>query len=744
MKDMDIYRYLRSGWQAVSATLKYSIKLAGLLPVMCFTLIFGANAIAQTLTLTEVVQLLAGDGMLDDQFGVSVALDGDTVLIGAKLADNNAADTGVAYVFTRDGATWTFQDKLFAGDGAAGDDFGESVALIGNTAVIGARQNDDGAGDDSGSAYVFTRDGAGAWSQQQKLTAGEGAAADDEFGTSVAFDGNTILIGAPGDDGAEMGGDDRGAAYLFILEDDGEEGTTWTEQQKLTAGDGANDDEFGISVALNGDTAVIGAEKGDGNEIVNTGAAYVFIREDGEGGITWTEQQKLTASDGVEDDRFGESVALDGMTIMIGATLDDDAGDASGSVYVFTNEEGWAETAKLTASDGTSNDSFGASVAVDGDNALIGAPVAPAGNVTDAGAAYVFTRDGGGTWTEEFKLVASNAATDDALGNTGAVAIAGSTVVAGAEMSGDVGAAYVFDLPECVGDADCDGDGIANDIDVNPLAFSDFFDDDPNGGTTAGRVGIGTIMIPLTRPQDGKVQAITVEGLDPPSDGMRAIFSDLQPDEEPVFVRACGRSFFVSTPDQTRVSFVCGSASVSVESGGPASFTFFADDGTVATTILDEGDAVEFENVSGTFKVYSEVAIMIDGTPFILVPRSAATPVTVVIKPTHINRCSKGITTVALLGSASLDVSYLDAASLAFGADSDASTPGVEPIRMKLADVNDDGVLDAVSKLKTSDLKDASLLEDEELPLYVTGKLTDGTLIFGAGDVRLVRSRNCK
>ena len=184
-------------------------------------------------------------------------------------------------MFTRSGTVWSLQAKLTAGDAAAGDRFGTSVTLDGDTVLVGAPYDDDG-GSDSGSAYVFTRSGT-AWSLQAKLTAGD-AAAGDGFGTSVALDGDTALVGAYGDDDS---GSASGSTYMFTRSD-----SAWIQQGKLTAGDAAADDGFGGSVALDGDTALVGAyEDDDGGS--GSGSAYVFTRS----GMTWGQQAKLTARD---------------------------------------------------------------------------------------------------------------------------------------------------------------------------------------------------------------------------------------------------------------------------------------------------------------------------------------------------------------------------------------------------------------------------------------------------------------
>ncbi len=378
------------------------------------------------LTGIEIAKLLASDGEDNDRFGISVAVSGDTALIGAR-GDNNRS--GSAYVFTRSGGTWSEQAKLTASDAAADDAFGGSVAISGDTVVVGA-DGDDDAGSNSGSAYVFIRSGTD-WSEQAKLTASD-AAAFDFFGRSVAISGDTALIGAHFDDSA------RGSAYVFTRS-----GATWTQQTKLTAPGAEYGDEFGHSVAVSGDTALIGAA-GDDDAGYNSGSAYVFTRT----GTTWSQQAKLTAADAAVRDLFGESVALSGDTALVGARNDDDAGNYSGSAYVFTRTgTTWSQQAKLTALDGAAFDFFGRSVAISGDTALIGAHFDDdAGNYS--GSAYVFARSGT-TWSQQAKLTALDGAADDRFGGT--VALSGDTALIGAQEYFDEdnygpGKAYIFDL----------------------------------------------------------------------------------------------------------------------------------------------------------------------------------------------------------------------------------------------------------------------------------------------------------
>jgi hypothetical protein len=328
-------------------------------------------------TWTQQAKLIASDGADSDEFGWAVSLFGDTALIGAWADEDNGWQSGSAYVFIRTGTIWTQQAKLLPADGAEGDVFGHSVSINGDTALIGAWDDNDN-GNYSGSAYVFTRTGT-TWIQQAKLLASDGAAGD-QFGYSVSLSGDTALIGAPADDD---NGTDSGSAYIFTRT-----GTTWTQQAKLLASDGTIGDLFGFSVSFTGDTALIGA-LGDGDN--SSGSAYVFTRT----GTTWTQQTKLLASDGAAGDYFGYSISLTDGTALIGALQDDDNGVDSGSAYVFTRTgTTWTQQTKLLASNGVEDDNFGGSVSLSGDTALIGA-YSDDDNGYNSGSAYIFTREGG-------------------------------------------------------------------------------------------------------------------------------------------------------------------------------------------------------------------------------------------------------------------------------------------------------------------------------------------------------------
>lgn len=381
---------------------------------------------------SETQKLHALDGAKGKAFGGTISLDGDTVLIGAVLGDGNAVNSGCAYVFTRSGTTWTQEAKLFASDGATMDQFSCWLSLSGDTALIGA-PNDDDKGVDSGSAYVFTRSGT-TWTQQAKLLPSDNTAGD-WFGYCVSIDGDTALIGAQGDESLV----DNGTAYVFTRS-----GATWTLEQNLYASDGAAGDCFGYIVSLEGDTAIIGADWDDDNG-ENSGSAYVFTRS----GTTWTQEAKLLASDGqVGDDFSGGAISLDGDTALISTGLDDDNGIDSGSAYVFTRfGTTWTQEAKLLPSDGAENDQFGnfGAVALEGDTALIGALYNDNDNGADSGSAYVFTRTGT-IWTQQQKIIATDGAANDQFGV--AVALEGNIAFIGAWFDDDYGtnsgSAYVL------------------------------------------------------------------------------------------------------------------------------------------------------------------------------------------------------------------------------------------------------------------------------------------------------------
>ena len=328
---------------------------------------------------TQQAKLLAGDGNADDYFGSTVAISGDTVLVGA-YAHSGGGNAGAAYVFTRSGVTWIQQQKLAPSDGASGDDFGRSVGLSGDTAVIGADNHAVSGKGRPGAAYIFSRSGT-TWTQVKELNSTDGADGD-EFGYAVAVSGSTAVVGAwHTPNGAVL----AGAAYIFA-------GSNWSQQQKLFLLDPVQADEFGLSVAISGDTALVGAQGRDLPSKPNAGQAFVYVRS----GTVWSQQAALSAADATSMDSFGCSVALEGDTALVGASLQTvGTASAAGAAYAFTRSAGaWTQAAELTAADGAAGDEAGSAVGLSGATAVVGAPWRAAGGIDSAGTAYAFLLDG--------------------------------------------------------------------------------------------------------------------------------------------------------------------------------------------------------------------------------------------------------------------------------------------------------------------------------------------------------------
>ena len=391
---------------------------------------------------SQQVKLTASDADSGDFFGNAVALSGDTLVIAARRDRDEGRESGSAYVFQRDGVAWAQQAKLTPSDLDAGDWFGDAVAISGNTIAIGAPNHDD-----QGAVYVFQRNGT-AWTQRAKLTSAD-ASTHDRFGNSIGISGDTIIVGAWRDEAT-------GAAYVFQRS-----GATWRQQARLTATDSAAEDQFGGAVAISGDTAVIGAPRDD-DASTGSGSAYVFQRS----GMTWVQRAKLTPRSGAADmDNFGRSVAVSQDIAVVGAF------SRSGAAYVFARSGTmWALQAVLTESarasaparsfqgisgsirilDDAKNESvfdhFGESVSISGDTVVVGAyGAALATQGPDTGAAFVY-QGSGTTWTKQARLTASDAGEHDELGIS--VAISGDIVVVGAQRDDDAGpnagSAYVY------------------------------------------------------------------------------------------------------------------------------------------------------------------------------------------------------------------------------------------------------------------------------------------------------------
>jgi len=438
---MDHYRHVNSrhsSSRAFRIMVRTILLLSLLLPAPC-----GAQQL-------ETDKLLASDGAENDNFGASVAICGERILIGASYDDDNGDGSGSAYVFRYDSSSgaWQEEAKLIASDGETDDSFGCAVALFDDIALVGAR-NDDDNGFLSGSAYIFRYDSSsGAWQEEAKLLASDGGSGD-RFGGTVSLVGDTALIGAP------CHFYYFGSAYVFRY--DSSSGA-WQEEAELRASDPDQNDYFGTSVALSESRALVGSYGDD----YFTGSAFVFCYDSSSG--TWQEEAKLLASDSDGGEGFGISVALSGDVALVGAYDDDDFGPTTGSAYVYRYDSSsgtWHEEQKLLASDAKAWQNFGDAVSVSGDRALIGAwgdyIFGPC-----TGAAYVFGYDNtAGSWLEETKLLASDGADNAFFGRS--VAIFGDTALVAADSDDNIngvyaGAAYEFDFTSVLElDVKCNG-----------------------------------------------------------------------------------------------------------------------------------------------------------------------------------------------------------------------------------------------------------------------------------------------
>jgi hypothetical protein len=397
--------------------------------VLIYILIIYISACSISLSQVSEVKLLPGDGSDEDLFGCSVSISGDYAIIGAFKDDDNGNESGSAYIFRRDGSNWTEEDKVTASDGAAGDYFGMFVSISGNYAIVGSPWDDDN-GNESGSAYIYRRDGVN-WIEEDKVTASDGAAGD-YFGMFVSISGNYAIVGSPWDDD---NGNESGSAYIIRRD-----GGNWIEEHKIIAGDGGVGDNFGYAVSIEGDYVIVGAYLDD-NGGIDRGSAYIFRSDAG----TWIEEKKITANDGADGDNFGGSVSLAGEYVIIGAFQDDDNGDNSGSAYIYKRSGSiWSEQQKLIASDAADNDLFGLAVAISGDYSIIGAPF-NSDFGAGSGSSYIFRRNGT-AWTEQHKITASDGAQGDTFGD--AVALSGEYAIVSAEYSDNSGSnrgsAYIY------------------------------------------------------------------------------------------------------------------------------------------------------------------------------------------------------------------------------------------------------------------------------------------------------------
>ena len=433
----------------------------------------------------------ADDTEENDRFGNAVDFDGKSLIVGAYSANAPKGDSGAAYVFARQGNSWTQQAKLIADDGDSFDWFGSSVAINGDLAVVGAiREDGKGINSDSGAVYVFRRSG-GSWRQEAKViglstrekhnfghtvktngeifavgvpkggSAGNGAVyffhyadniwrqngaalttrSGNNFGESIALENRTIIVGSPGDDNSVIDEDDErgstGAAYIYR-----KRGDRWESIAKLLPHDAIEGDDFGDAVAINGNTVVVGSPDNSAGG-PESGAAYIYTKQ----GEKWIKQVKLIDTVSSSEDEFGYSVAITDKTAVVGSRQDDRRGINTGSVYVYTSltddkgETRWDKQSVLTADDAAIGAQFGHAVAVDKDTILVGAHGMDDAGV-DSGAAYLFARTSD-VWNQQAKITGEGIATGDLFGYS--VAIDEELVVVGAHGANrEAGAAFIF------------------------------------------------------------------------------------------------------------------------------------------------------------------------------------------------------------------------------------------------------------------------------------------------------------
>jgi len=388
------------------------------------------------------------------------------------LGENTMDAAGSAYIFKNDGdGNWNQVQKIVASDRGIGDWFGEFVSISDDFAIVGAKWEDhDVTGENhkvsAGSAYIFEKEERGNWIQVQKLVASD-RAATAEFGYSVSISNNYAIVGAHYEDrdaSGENNMDHAGAAYLFKRDVDG----SWDQVQKIVSSDRRAYDFFGVSVSISGNYAIAGAidedEDASGeNTMSRAGSAYIFEMDDGN---IWNQAQKIVASDRAADDRFGVSVAIDGDYAIVGAHWEDEDAsgentlNAAGSAYIFEREGNgiWNQVQKIVASDRDPGDAFGESVSINSNYAVVGSKSAQdvgGGNTLGgAGSAYIFGRSDKGTWSQAQKIVASDRDAGDGFGVS--VAIDGGYAIVGAYLEdedangenflGDSGSAYIFEL----------------------------------------------------------------------------------------------------------------------------------------------------------------------------------------------------------------------------------------------------------------------------------------------------------
>ncbi|UCF64695.1 MAG: T9SS type A sorting domain-containing protein [bacterium] len=383
------------------------------------------------MTQINETKLIPSNGQLNDQFGYAVASDSNYMIIGSPNAPYPYNHFGAVYVYEKTAGVWEEKSRLAASDSSLSASFGCSVSIAGDFILIGAFRDPEN-GPQSGAAYIFQKDSSGDWTQKQKLLPSDGSAYD-EFGTSVALWGDYAIVGAPFD---YVNSNETGSAYIFKWNDST---FTWVEKAKLVASNGTGTSpQFGHSVSIYGDYTIIGAY-GDEGLANHPGAAYIFYYN----GANWIQQAKLNASNVEMNHYFGHSVSIFEDYAVVGSSS---AQTTAGGAALIFHRSGttWAEETMVEGSSSFINSDFGLSVSIDGDYLVVGAPDDDT-NGNHSGCAYIFKRNGI-NWIEQTMLLASDGTEDDKMGWS--VFIEDGQIICGAfgqEAGGlNCGAVYVY------------------------------------------------------------------------------------------------------------------------------------------------------------------------------------------------------------------------------------------------------------------------------------------------------------
>lgn len=412
-------------------TIQMNFTTNSLFKITIFSILFSPiiNNIAISQNYAETEMLIATDASANDKFGNAVSISGDFAIVGAHDDDDAGASSGAAYIFKVSNGNWSQSQKITANDANAGDLFGYSVSINENQLIIGAY----GENNYTGAAYIFEYNGS-SWLQTAKLIPIDGDDADF-YGYSVSISGDRAIIGSRYDDD---NGNSSGSAYIYEKIDG-----NWLSSQKISASDGAANDDYGVSVSISNDRIIVGSYADD-DFGSTSGSAYLYNYV----GDTWVESQKINASDATAGDFFGFSTSISGDKAIIGASNNAANGTSSGAAYVFNyNGSSWTETQKIVASDVTAGDKFGYSVSISGDNLIIGS-YGNSDSGFESGSAYVFSFNGS-LWSESDKLTAADAASNDRFGYC--VAMETGKAIIGAYGNSDSGtnsgSAYIFEDP---------------------------------------------------------------------------------------------------------------------------------------------------------------------------------------------------------------------------------------------------------------------------------------------------------